>query len=29
VTLAITAVTPPPPASVQEQVEHLRYPSED
>ncbi|MGA0436182.1 MAG: sodium:solute symporter family protein [Limisphaerales bacterium] len=29
VTLAITAVTSPPPASVQEQVEHLRYPSED
>ena len=29
VTLVITAVTSPPPASVQEQVEHLRYPSED
>ena len=29
VTLVITAVTAPPPASVQEQVEHLRYPSED
>ena len=29
VTLVITAVTSPPPTSVQEQVEHLRHLSED